>query len=257
MKNLIWIALGAFAILLSSCEPNCADGNGVIITQTRDVSAFTGVESNGDFEVNIYPGEESGVQVEAAENLMNLIITRVSDGELIIETRRGNCIRSSENIRVTVTVPDLNHVDLNGSGTVWCDTLSTQNLEVDLDGSGTIRCISLLVPTLNMDLTGSGKIETDGTFTTVNTVIDGSGEIILYGESQTADLRINGSGTIAGGELFTGTCYANITGSGAIYTWVKDLLEVEISGSGNVYYYGDSPVVNAHISGSGQVIKKN
>jgi hypothetical protein len=190
MKNLIWIALVAYAILLSSCEPNCADGNGVIITQTRDVSDFTGVESNGDFEVNIYPGEESGVEVEAAENLMSLIITRVSGSELIIEPRRGNCIRSSEHIRVTVTVPDLNHIDLNGSGIVWCDTLATQNLEVDLDGSGTIRCISLMVPALDIDLSGSGKIETEGTFTTVNTTIDGSGDVILYGESQTADFLI-------------------------------------------------------------------
>jgi hypothetical protein len=256
MKNVICIALVACAILLSSCEPNCADGNGVIITQTRDVSGFTGVESNGDFEVNIYPGEESGVQVEAAENLMNLIITRVSGGELIIETRRGSCIRSSEHIRVTVTVPDLRHMDLNGSGTLWCDTLSTQNLEVDLDGSGTIQCISLVVPTLDINLSGSGKIETEGTFTTVNAVIDGSGEIILSGESQTADLRINASGNILADDLFTGTCYAAITGSGTIYTWVKDLLEVDISGSGNVYYYGD-PEVNIHISGSGQVIKKN
>lgn len=257
MKNVICIALIACAILSSSCEPNCTDGNGVVITQNRDISSFTGIESNGDFEVNIYPGEASGVQVEASENLMNLIITRVSGNELIIETRRGNCIRSSEHIRVTVTVPDLNHIDLNGSGTLWCDTLSTQNLEVDLDGSGTIRCVSLVVPTLDIDLSGSGKIETDGTFTTVDAIIDGSGEIILYGESQTADLLINGSGTIAAGELFTGTCYANITGDGTIYTWVKDLLEVEISGSGNVYYYGDSPVVNAHISGTGQVIKNN
>ena len=257
MKNVICIALVACAILLSSCEPNCADGNGVIVTQTRDVSGFTGVESNSDFEVNIYPGEESGVQVEAAENLMDLIITRVSGSELIIETRRGNCIRSSEHIRVTVTVPDLRHMDLNGSGTLWCDTLSTQNLEVDLDGSGTIQCISLLVPTLDINMDGSGKIESDGIFTTVNAEIDGSGEVILYGESQTANLRIDGSGTISAGELFTGTCYATITGSGNIYTWVKDLLAVDISGSGNVYYYGDTPVVNTHITGSGQVIKKN
>jgi hypothetical protein len=195
--------------------------------------------------------------VEADENLMNLIITRVSGGELIIETRHGDCIRSSENIRITVTVPDLNHIDLNGSGIIWCDTLSTQNLEVDLDGSGTIQCVSLLVPTLEMDMSGSGKIEADGTFTDVHTMIDGSGDVILYGESQTTDLNISGSGMISAGELFTGTCHATITGSGTIYTWVKDLLEVDISGSGIVYYYGDAPVVNTHITGSGQVIKRN
>jgi hypothetical protein len=257
MKDLICIALVVSAFLLSSCDPDCLDGNGRVTTQTRTVSAFTGVVSNGDFEVNIYPGEEYGVTVNADENLMNLIITRVSGGELIIETRHGNCIRSSENVRITVTLPDLNHIDLNGSGTIWCDTLFAQELGIDLDGSGTIRCISLRVPTLDVDLSGSGKIEADGTFTTVRTRIDGSGEVILSGETQTADLYISGSGMISAGDLYTGTCHADISGSGTIYTWVKDLLEVEISGSGIVYYYGDAPVVHTHITGSGQVIKKD
>jgi Putative auto-transporter adhesin, head GIN domain len=257
MKDLFGIALVASAIMLSSCNPDCYDGNGRVTTQTRNVSAFTGVVSNGDFDVNIYPGEEYGVIVEADENLMGLIITRVSGGELIIETRHGDCLRSSENIRITVSLPDLNHIDLNGSGNVWCDTLSTQDLEVDLDGSGTIRCNSLIVPNMDFDMSGSGKIEADGTFTKVRTVIDGSGEVMLSGASQIADFYISGSGIITAGELFTGTCHADITGSGTIYAWVKDLLEVNISGSGIVYYYGDSPVVNTHITGSGQVIKKN
>jgi hypothetical protein len=188
---------------------------------------------------------------------MDLIITRVSGDKLIIETRRGNCIRSSETIRVNVTVPDLNHIDLNGSGIIWCDSLTTQSFDADLDGSGTIRCINLAVSTLDIEISGSGKMETDGNFTMVNAVIDGSGEAILSGVSPTADLLINGSGMISAGNLLTDTCYANITGSGTIYTRVRDLLEVDISGSGIVYYYGDNPVVNTNISGSGQVIKKD
>jgi hypothetical protein len=260
MKNLICIALVASAILLSSCEgiwPDCVEGNGVIFTENRDVSAFTGVESNGDFEVNIFPGEESGVTVEADENLMDLIITRVSGDELIIETRHGNCIRSSDEVRVTVTVPGLNRIDLNGSGTIWCDSLSTSYFNAELDGSGTIRCVSMMVSTLDVEISGSGKMETDGTFTVVNTVIDGSGEAILSGETPTADLHINGSGRITADNLLTDTCYANITSSGTIYIRVIDLLEVDISGSGIVYYYGDNPVINTNITGSGQVIKKN
>jgi hypothetical protein len=108
-----------------------------------------------------------------------------------------------------------------------------------------------------MDMSGSGKIEADGTFSDIRTVLDGSGEVVLSGISQTSDLYISGSGVIRAGELFTGTCHANISGSGTIYAWVKDLLDVEISGSGIVYYYGDTPVIQTHINGSGQVIKKN
>lgn len=260
MKHIISIVLIGVAMFLTSCEgtwPNCVDGNGVIITETRDVSDFTNVESNGEFDVFIYPGNEREVIVEADENLMGLIITRVSGDNLIIETRRGNCIRSSENVRVTVNVPDLSHIDLNGSGNIWCDSLSTSSFETELDGSGTIQCVHMQVPEMDIDLDGSGNIEMDGTYTTVKAVIDGSGEITLSGISPDADFLINGSGNIRADELETNTCYARITGSGSIYTWVEELLDVNISGSGNVYYYGESPLVNTRITGSGQVIKKN
>ena len=260
MKNIICTALAATAFILSSCEgiwPNCEEGNGVIVTQMRNVSSFSGVESNGDFEVYIYPGEEAGVKVEADENLMDLIITRVSGDELILETRHGNCINPSEDIFITVTVPDLHEIDLNGSGLIWCDSLSTESFKVNLDGSGTIECIHMTIPTLDIEIDGSGRLETKGSFSIVNTVIDGSGEVILSGTSPVADFLINASGMISAGSLLTDTCYAGITGSGSIYTRVKDLLDVDISGSGNVYYYGENPVVNTHISGSGQVIKKN
>jgi hypothetical protein len=220
MKNLICIALIVSEFLLSSCGPDCEDGNGAFVKQTRTVSNFTSVESNGDFEVIIYPGEESGVKVEADENLLDLIITRVSGGELIIEPRRGFCIRSSENIRVTITVPDLNEIDLNGSGTVWCDSLSTSTFKAELDGSGSIRCISLMVPTLDIEINGSGTLEAEGIFNVVNNEINGSGEVILSGESSTTYFRIDASGIISAGNLVTDTCYANIAGSGSIYTWV-------------------------------------
>jgi len=38
-----------------------------------------------------------------------------------------------------------------------------------------------------------------------------------------------------------------------MYLTVEDHLDVDISGSGSVYYLG-SPVINTHITGSGSVI---
>jgi len=259
MKNLLFI-FAASAILLYSCEgiwPDCLDGNGVVTTETRDVSSFTGVQSNGDFEVYIYPGEETGVLVEADENLMDLIITRVSGSDLIIETRRGNCIRSSEVIRITVRVPELSHIDLNGSGKIYCDSLSSGSFSTELDGSGAIYFDYVAVTDMDIELNGSGNISMYGAYSSVDAVIDGSGEINLSGVSPTTDYLINGSGNIRADNLATDTCYASITGSGNIYARVKDLLEVDITGSGIVYYYGDNPAVNTKISGTGQVKKMN
>jgi len=245
--------------LISSCEgiwPNCIDGNGIIKTQQREVGSFDRVESNGDFNVYIFPGEETFVEVEADENLMGYIITRVYKDELIIETRRNNCLRTSGLVRITVYTPALNTLDLNGSGKIWCDSLISDSFNVDVDGSGTIHCQYVEASIMDAEVSGSGNMRIDGIFDDVNADIEGSGEIVLSGESVNADLDVSGSGKISGNNMLTNNCYVDISGSGDISIWVTDLLDVDISGSGNVYYYGEPPVVNTHISGSGQVIQK-
>ena len=261
MKNLLYITGIVFiASFMSSCEgiwPNCVDGNGVIITQQRTVGSFYRMESNGDFQVYVYPGDENTVEVEADENLMGFIVTRVYKDELIIETRHRDCLRSSGPVRITVTTPDLNSIELNGSGRIWCDSLAPGNFNVDLDGSGDIQCVNVQASSLNVELSGSGTIRMDGIFDQTDAEVDGSGDIILSGESITAELDVAGSGNITGNNMLANSCYADISGSGSISIWVTDLLDVEISGSGSVYYYGEPSAVNTHISGSGQVIRKN
>ncbi|MBN1415558.1 MAG: DUF2807 domain-containing protein [Bacteroidales bacterium] len=264
MKNIVYLAgLLIMAFCLSSCEgiwPNCIDGNGEIITSQRDVGSFDRIETNGDFQVFIYVGDTGYVEVESDENLMGAIITRVYKDELIIETRRGDCLRPSDDIRITVITPGLRRVELNGSGSIWCDSLLSSTFstfEADIDGSGNIECIYLQTESLETDISGSGTIKATGTFDETNADIEGSGEIMLTGQSPNTDFDIVGSGKISARNLLTDTCYADITGSGSISAWVIDLLDVEISGSGVVYYYGESPVVNTHISGSGRVIKKD
>jgi hypothetical protein len=260
MKNLIYITgIVVIATLLVSCEgiwPNCVDGNGVITTQQRIVGSFERVQSDGDFEVFIYPGDESSLEIEADENLMGFIVTRVYHDELIVETRHGDCLRSSGPVRITVTTPNLTGLELNGSGRIWCDSLATSTFRADLDGSGTIQCEYLEASAVDLEISGSGTMRMDGIFEQTQATIEGSGEIIISGESVDTDLDIIGSGKITGNNMLTSSCHVNISGSGTISTWVTDLLDVEISGSGTVYYYGEPPVVNTHISGSGQVINK-
>lgn len=261
MKNILYITAIAFtSSFLSSCEgiwPNCLDGNGVVVTQERTVGSFDRLESNGDFQVYVYPGDETFIEVEADENLMGYIITRVYQDELIIETRHNGCMRSSGPVTITVITPDLNSAELNGSGKIWCDSLTTSALRTDIDGSGDIQFVYLDVSTLKAEVSGSGTMMINGFFDDIDALIDGSGEIVLTGESLNTLYDVSGSGKISGNNMLTSTCYVDISGSGSVSAWVTDLLDVDISGSGSVYYYGEPPVVNTHISGSGQVINKH
>jgi hypothetical protein len=205
------------ALGLTSCEDmwnHCVDGNGYRSNVTRTMGSFNEVIVNGEFEVQIDTGRASSVFIDGDENLLDLVVTHVSGNQLIIETEDHTCLQPTHPIVVTVTTPDLSGIHLNGSGKVNCDGLHTDELSLYLDGSG---------------------------------------EMGLNGVAGNAEYNILGSGHIQGGEMITDTCSCYISGSGRIDTRVNNLLNVTITGSGMVYYFGN-PVVESYISGSGKVI---
>ncbi len=69
--------------------------------------------------------------------------------------------------------------------------------------------------------------------------LTGSGEIELWGIAQVGDLNISGSGKIKALHLEQDECSASITGSGDMYVFVYDYLDVNITGSGNIFYRGN------------------
>jgi len=243
-------------ILFSSCEDiwnRCVDGNGTRASETRDMEAFERIQVNGDFEVQIDTGRESSVVIEADENLLDLIVTHVSGGQLIIETRNNDCVRPSRPIEITVTTPSVNNIHLTGSGYVYCYGLKTDELAISLEGSGQVECYETEASSASVDLQGSGFIICSLYTENLAAQLEGSGEIKLTGESVNSDLKITGSGRIKADQVITDVCYAYISGSGRIDTRVNSVLDITIIGSGIVYYWGN-PTVESYISGSGKAI---
>ncbi len=261
MKRLLLIT-SAFIILIfvTSCEDccwfGCIEGNGVIVSEQRIVNGFNRVETNGNFDVYVYQGDEYSVEIETDKNLMDYIVTNVSRNTLVIETKHSKCLQASQPIVITVVTPYLKGIELNGSGNIWCDIIETDNFKIDLDGSGDIDCEYIEASTLIAGVDGSGTIKANGVFNKTDIGVEGSGEIFLTGESNDADYHISGSGNIIARNMSTVSCYVNISGSGTASAYVAETLNVRISGSGTVYYYGN-PNVTTNITGSGKVIRKN
>jgi hypothetical protein len=229
------ITLALSILILNSCENswmNCIRGDEDVTDEQRDVDAFHEIELDGSFDVYINIGQVTKVIVEAEENLIDYIETRVSNGRLEIDTRRNRCIRNNEPMRIYVSTPSLDKIELNGSGKIECTGLATDMLEIDLDGSGDIF------------------VDLDAEF--IDADISGSGEIEFEGFAEEVDFRISGSGEINALDLLVHEAFATISGSGDMYLHVLELLDIKITGSGDVYYNGN-PIVNSTITGSGNV----
>lgn len=236
MKTRIIITLTFLALLgLNSCNEffGCIRGNGRIAFEERIVGNFDEIESNGNFYVRVIRSSRTTLSVETDENLLPYIRTFINGNTLVIETRNDRCIRSAEPIYITVETPSIEELHLNGSGTIECNNVTTERMDLFMAGSGRIECRGLLLEYARARISGSG-------------------DIILGGETEVADYTITGSGQIRGLDLYAETVFADITGSGNIYTTANTVLDVTISGSGNVYYQGN-PEISSDISGSGSI----
>jgi hypothetical protein len=211
-------------------------GSGVVISQTREVVDFNSVEINFPVELTIQQGSAPSVKVEAEDNLLPQLATRVSGNTLYIEnsqpdwTRRVNPTRP---VRITMTVKTLQRVDFPSAGTLLVDKMETDHLDVSISGAGTITLSGLTAQALTIHLSGAGNITASGS---VNSL----------------DMDISGFGSFQGSDLASQSADIVISGAGSATTWAKSSLNANISGTGSVKYYG-APSVTRNISGLGSV----
>ncbi|MBN2683468.1 MAG: DUF2807 domain-containing protein [Bacteroidales bacterium] len=238
MKKILLLSSLSLLIFSACHDPfgYCTNGNNVLVSETRFVSGFNEIVSEGDYEVNIVQGDEYSVVVEAEENLMPYIETDLDNSTLVIRTKRRRCIDPNYRVKVWVSAPEVKSIILSGSGNINAEQIETNFL--------------------NVKISGSGDIVTQAVCQKLDCSISGSGNISLMGSCDEGDMHISSSGNINGYGMEQITSFATISGSGDMYLSVIDFLDVKITGSGCVNYIGN-PAVTAKITGSGSVNNKN
>lgn len=240
MKTVLLLLLFPL-LILSACDndhwaPNVR-GTGPTESEVRTVRDFSRVELKIDAQVILTQGAQREIRVEAQRNILDILETEISGDQLQIEYGRYD-VRSHDPIKVYITVPMLSEVEVSGSGKISSTTPWTANsFRAHVSGSGEI--------TMNF-------AKVDG----LRTNVSGSGEMRLNGAAQNHSATISGSGKIYAYELETQDTYTSISGSGKSYVAAARTLDVDLTGSGSVYYRGN-PKVSSRISGSGKVVPEN
>ena len=217
-KNIILILIATFTLF--SCKKDKVEGDGSIVTETRNVKNFYSVNVSGSSKVFITQGNTFDVQVKAYENLLPSLMTTVEDGTLKIAYKQNTNIRN-DNSEITITMPSLTGLTLQGDGSINTkgQFIGAENFVINASGSGTISMENGSANNLRITLNSSSTVKTFGF------------------PVQRAEVTISGSGN------------AEIN--------VAKTLNGTISGSGNIYYKGAAESITTKITGSGQVINAN
>lgn len=249
--------------------------------ETREVGSFTRLSYRVPGKLYLKQGSPQKVEIVGSPEILKEIETEVSSGKLIIgkENRWMDWGWDRKyDITVYVTMPTIEGVSVAGSGDLFCEEkINVQDLDLAVSGSGSMRLAFTATGNVEGDVSGSGDLDLKGSCNNFDSDVSGSGKVYasvsvksnadlgvsgsgriqVQGNAQTMKASISGSGRVNAGELLAGSCNVRISGSGDAEVNVKEELDVTVSGSGNVSYYGDPKRVNSHSSGSGSIRKRD
>jgi hypothetical protein len=229
------ICLLIFSASISGCSVFCTEGTGSIETETRNLEDFKSIILNLSADVTVVKGQPAKVEIQTYRNLLEKIETKTSRGKLKLSS--DGCVSAGEKIKIKITLPELEGLEINGSGNITVpDTFTVDELSLEIDGSGDI--------TANLV---AAKVESE---------IHGSGNITLTGSSNVNNVDVSGSGNFKGENFPCNESSIDVKGSGDVYVYVIKNLEVDVNGSGMVHYKG-KPKVQSEVKGSGKVIDEN
>ena len=265
-RNILIIAAAIISLALNACTINLGGenfggetikGNGNIVTQTYDVSAFNSLSLALPATVNFTVSDEYACTVRVDENLLEYLDIEVKDNELLMgkqKDHKNTNLHATEFV-IEVKAPSLENISLAGSGKfnalspmkgerleanvagsgdiIFNQTVNVQEIKLNVAGSGDLACSEMIADKMECNIAGSGDVKVArGTVREASANVAGSGDIVL-----TCDIE---------------NLEANIAGSGDIKARVSGKLKYGIIGSGDIGYYGN-PVVEGEKAGVSKV----
>lgn len=187
-------------------------GSGNVEEQVRNLERFSALEVQMAADVKIVQVSKPSVTVIADDNLQPIMSTEVIGETLHLTAKQS--FATNTNITFVVSVPVIERIAIKGSGEMFLENVTKDDLQLSIEGSGSVGGI--------------------GTVESFNATIHGSGDLLLERlQSQHCSVTINGSGDAAvhAGESLTAT----INGSGSVtYSGQPNKVEPKVNGSGDI-----------------------
>lgn len=200
------------------------DDLGPHVTRTLAWTGGRTLRVDSSVDVEFVQGEAATVMVAGPKGLADRV--RLENGRLFLAegderivfgwSKDGIDARSErDELRVTVTAPNLDRFEVNGSGDLSIADYDQPSLAIEVSGSAEVRA-SGRTEALDLDISGSGEANLEDLATgTASVDISGSGDARIAPTGETS-VRISGSGDVA-------------------LTDRPSKLTTDISGSGDVY----------------------
>ena len=233
MKYLSFLAI---IILATACHTKTGSGN--IITEKRSTESFIAVSAAGPVHVDIKTGDVESVTVEADDNLLSYVETKVSGNTLQVRLRGINSLRNAT-INIHIIAPELRGLNASaGSSILAKDTIvSPGHLELKASGGAEVK-LQADAPAVSAEASSGGTITATGRTKEI-TANAGSG----------ATVNVSG--------LHAENATASGSSGGSVKVYGSVSLDVTASSGGEVKYSGGAPALKKNESSGGSISAGN
>lgn len=230
-----FLILVSALLVLNSCDYTTGSGN--IITEKRTVADFSGISVSSSIDVEVKIGAVASVEVEADDNIIGHIVTKVSNGILKIGLEDLHSISNAQ-LKVYITTPVLRTVKASSSSSV-------KVLDVIKDDGK-----------LSFDASSSADIEAEVDAPEVYAEASSSASVTLSGRTKNYKANVSSSGDIKSMELLSENTDISANSSGSAEVYASVTLTANASSSGSIDYKGAASVKQT-VNSSGSVDKKD
>jgi hypothetical protein len=147
-------------VVLAGCghHGHGVKGSGNRQTETRELSAFKAIDSEGAFNFEITCQKALSVSLEGDDNILPLIQTDVRDGVLYL--RMSKEYNSRSGVAVRISVPNLESIKAAGAGKFEISNIQNEKFRIDTTGATSLNA-SGETKSLEIHNAGAGKIDTN------------------------------------------------------------------------------------------------
>ena len=194
-------------------------GSTTLRQESRPLSGIDRVRLEGIGTLEIVQGNDEGLLVEAEDNLLAHLTSRVSGSQLTLGIEPGVRLLPRRLIHYRLTVKDLREVQVTAAGEVDIQNLSAGDLRLDVSGAGNLNLEGLQASSLEVNFSGAGLLR-------------------AAGEVESLQVDISGFGSFDGAGLRSQEARVQISGFGQASLGPTDNLRTDVSGLGAVTYSG-------------------
>jgi len=226
------------ALVLQSCVfgdwENGVSGSGNVVSETIDVTGFTGVHASSGIDVYLTQGAYN-VEVVADENLHEYI-TVDREGKMLRIGSERNIYRAKSKV-VNVSLPDLTEIKISSAG--------------DIQGENTFDCDDL-----EISISSAGDLDLDVDAQHVKISISSSGDCDIRGTTGSLDAKLSSAGDLNAFDLIADDVRVSVSSAGDASVTANREIEMSASSAGNIYYRGDAEVKKSNTSSAGSIIRR-